>query len=138
MSTSQKLPMAIVAESDEETRFLIRSLLEFLAFDVIEVPNGQQAFENAVIYQPDIILIELKSPVVIGYTAIRRIKKTPDLLKVPIIAISSTSARTSEHLAITAGCSAYVEKPIEFDLLESIVESLVCCDRLSAVSLLVH
>ena len=138
MSSGQKLPLAIVAESDEETRFLIRSLLEFLAFDVIEVPDGPQAFDTAIIYQPELILIELKSPEVIGYTAIRQLKKTPDLVNVPIIAMSSKSVRTSEHLAITAGCSAYIEKPIEFDLLESIVENLVSCDRLSAVSLLVH
>ena len=138
MATTESLPVAIVAESDDETRLLIKSLLEFLGFAVVEAHDGQEAFDSAVSYQPDLILIELKLPVVTGFTAIRRIKKVSDLNNVPIIAMSSRSAKTNEHLALAAGCSAHVAKPIEFDLLESVVEKLVPCDRLSAVSLLVH
>ena len=138
MATSESLPVAIVAESDDETRLLIKSLLEFLGFAVVEAHDGQEAFESAVCYQPDLILIELKLPVVPGFNAIRRIKKVSELNHVPIIAMSSRAAKTNENLAIAAGCSAHVAKPIEFDLLESVVENLVPCDRLTAVSMLVH
>ena len=138
MATSDSLPVAIVAESDDETRLLIKSLLEFLGFAVVEAHDGQEAFESAVCYQPDLILIELKLPVVTGFNAIRRIKKASDLNHVPIIAMSSRAAKTNENLALAAGCSAHVAKPIEFDVLESVVENLVLCDRLTAVSMLVH
>ena len=138
MATSESLPVAIVAESDDETRLLIKSLLEFLGFAVVEAHDGQEAFESAVCYQPDLILIELKLPVVTGFNAIRRIKKASDLNHVPIIAMSSRAAKTNENLALAAGCSAHVAKPIEFDVLESVVENLVLCDRLTAVSMLVH
>lgn len=138
MATIESLPVAIVAESDDETRLLIKSLLEFLGFAVVEAHDGQEAFESAVCYQPDLILIELKLPVVTGFNAIRRIKKESDLNHIPIIAMSSRVAKTNENLALAAGCSAHVAKPIEFDLLESVVENLVACDRLTAVSMLVH
>lgn len=138
MTPSDCLPVAIVAESDEETRGLIRSLLELLGFAVVEALTGQEAYESALCYQPDLILIELKLPIVSGFTAIRRIKKESDLSRIPIIAISSKNATTNHNLALAAGCSAHVQKPIEFDHLESVVEDLIHCERLSVVSFLVH
>ncbi len=138
MTPSDCLPVAIVAESDEETRGLIRSLLELLGFAVVEALTGQEAYESALCYQPDLILIELKLPIVSGFTAIRRIKKESDLSSVPIIAMSSKNGTTNHNLALAAGCSAHVQKPIEFDHLESVVEDLIHCERLSVVSFLVH
>ena len=139
MSTAKDcLPVAIVAESDEETQGLIRSLLELLGFAVVVVETGQQVYESALFYQPDLILIELKLPVVSGFTAIRRIKKESDLRSIPIIAMSSKNTAANQNLALAAGCSAHVQKPIEFDELESVVGDLVACERLSLVSFLVH
>jgi len=138
IGSEEYLPIAIVAESDDETRGLIRSLLEFLGFAVIEARNGEEAYEFALCYRPDLIMIELQLPLVSGFGAIRRIKKANDLSHVPIIAISSTNPTNNNNLAMAAGCSAHVQKPIEFDRLESLIETLVACDRLSVVSLLVH
>ena len=139
MSTAKDcLPVAIVAESDEETRGLIRSLLELLGFAVVAVETGQQVYESALFYQPELILIELKLPVVSGFSAIRRIKKESDLRNIPIIAMSSKNTAANQNLALAAGCSAHVQKPIEFDELESVVGDLVACERLSLVSFLVH
>ncbi|HEV8369697.1 MAG TPA: response regulator [Pyrinomonadaceae bacterium] len=138
MATHECLPVAIVAESDEETRALIRSLLEFLGFAVVEAHNGQEVYEFALCYQPDLILIELKLPIVSGFSAIRRIKKESDLSKVPIIALCSRNTTTTQNLLLAAGCSAHVQKPIEFGRLEALVEDLVPCDRLANVSVLVH
>lgn len=136
--TTECLPVAIVAESDEETRGLIRSLLELLGFAVVETQTGQEAYESALCYQPDLILIELKLPIVSGFAAIRRIKKESDLSNIPIIAISPKNSKSNQNLALAAGCSAHVQKPIEFDRLESVVEDLIPCERLSVVSFLVH
>jgi len=138
MERSNRLPVAVVAESDEETRGLIRSLLELLGFAVVEALDGRQAFESAVCYRPDLILIELTLPIVNGFSAIRRIKKQSELSNVPIIAMSTPHPGANGNLALAAGCSAHVPKPIEFDRLEEVVETLVACDRLTMVSHLVH
>jgi CheY-like chemotaxis protein len=138
MTRTESLPVAIVAESDDETRILIRSLLELLGFAVVEAHNGQEAYESAVCYQPDLILIELRLPIVSGFSAIRRIRKESELCEIPIIAISSRNPTTNENLALAAGCSAHVQKPIEFDRLEAVVETLIPCDRVTTISLLVH
>ena len=138
MASAESLPVAIVAESDDETRLLIRSLLELLGFAVVEAQDGREAFESAVCYHPDLILIELRLPIVSGFTTIRRIRKESELKEVPIIAISSRNPTANGNLALAAGCSAHVQKPIEFDQLEAVVENLIPCQRLSMVSMLVH
>jgi len=138
LATEESLPVAIVAESDEETRKLIASLLEFLGFAVVRAKDGEEAYESAVFYQPDLILIELTLPIISGFAAIRRIKRETDLKNVPIIAISSPGAATNNNVARAAGCSAHLQKPIEFDQLETLVQGLVHCDRLAVVSCLVH
>jgi two-component system, cell cycle response regulator DivK len=138
MEFAESLPVAIVAESDDETRLLIRSLLELLGFAVVEAHDGREAFESAVCYQPVLILIELRLPIVSGFSTIRRIRKESDLKEVPIIAISSRNPTANGNLALAAGCSAHVQKPIEFDQLEAVVENLIPCQRLSCVSSLIH
>ena len=138
LATEESLPVAIVAESDEETRKLIASLLEFLGFAVVRAKDGEEAYESAVFYQPDLILIELTLPIISGFAAIRRIKRETDLKNVPIIAISSQGAATNNNVARAAGCSAHLQKPIEFDQLETLIQGLVHCDRLAVVSCLVH
>jgi len=132
------LPIAIVSESDEETRGLIRSLLELLGFAVVEACDAEAVYESAICYRPDLILIELNLPIVNGFSTIRRIRRESELSDIPIIAMSSKSIAANPNLAIAAGCSAHIQKPIEFDWLESVVEELVPCERLSMVSCLVH
>jgi len=136
-TSSDSLPVAIVGESDEETRGLIRSLLELLGFAVVEANDGAGVFQSAVCYQPDLILMEVHLPV-LGLSVIRQIRREAALSKVPIIAMSSPVTPATETLAIAAGCTAHLSKPIEFEQLESVVETLVPCERLSIVSFLVH
>jgi CheY-like chemotaxis protein len=138
MPFTERLPVAVLAESDEETRLLIRSLLELLGFVVVEAPNGDAAYDAAVCYQPDLIVLELKLPVVDGFNVVRRIKRESELTRIPIIAIASPQAATSKTVVLAAGCSAHLKKPVEFDQLEAIVENLVPSERLSVVSLMVH
>jgi CheY-like chemotaxis protein len=138
MSFTERLPIALLSESDDETRLLIRSLLELLGFVVVEATNEEATYEAAICYQPDLILLELRLPIAGGFTTVRRIRKETDLSRIPIIAIASPNAATSKTLALAAGCTAHVKKPIEFDRLEAVVETLVPCERLSMVSLMVH
>ena len=138
MSGSENAPIAIIAESDDETRFLIKSVLELQGFVVVEVGNDYDTCDLAFCYQPDLILIELRLPLVNGYSMIRRIRREPDLRQTPIIAISARESEKTGRLALAAGCSALVQKPVNFDNLESVLESLVPCEKLSMISMLVH
>lgn len=138
MSWNQSLPMILVADSDDDTRYLLKSLLELKGFHVLEANDGQKAVDLAVSKHPDLLLVQLKLPVVSGFTVIRRIRKYADLREVPIIAVSFNNPTSNHNVALAAGCSAHVENPIEFDLLDELIDRLLPRERLQLPSALIQ
>src|SRR5688572_33046540 len=72
-------PTILIADGDEDSRYLLRSLLELKGFHVLEANDGQEAIDTSVSRRPDLLLIQLKLPLVSGFTAIRRIRKHEEL-----------------------------------------------------------
>ena len=132
------VPSIMVADYDEDERCLIRSVLELKGFVVIEAADGQQAFDLALRKHPDLILIELKLPVVSGFTVIRRIQKLNRLRQTPIIGVSFEKPVSRRQLAIAAGCVAHLNKPIEFDELDFLIDRFLPQHKVLLPSVLVH
>jgi hypothetical protein len=55
-----------------------------------------------------------------------------------IIAISFNYPTSNRNLALAAGCNAHIENPVEFDLLEALVDQLLAGDRLPLASIAVQ
>ena len=128
----------MVADNDEDNRCLLKSILELKGFFVLEATNGQEAVDLAVQMLPDLLLIELRLPVMSGFTAIRRIKKYDELRQTPIIGFSFNKPASHHKLALAAGCTAHLEEPIEFDQLDALINRLLPGERLQWASVLVH
>jgi CheY-like chemotaxis protein len=131
-------PTILIADGDEDSRYLLRSLLELKGFQVLEANDGQEAINTLVSSKPDLLLIQLKLPVISGFTVIRRIRKYEELRAVPIIAISFNNPTSNRNLALAAGCNAHIENPIEFDLLDALVDRLLPGDQLPLASVLIQ
>ena len=71
----------MIADCDEDNRCLLKSILELKGFNVLEAADGQEAFDIAIERLPDLVLIDLKLPVVSGFTVIRRIRKLAGLTR---------------------------------------------------------
>jgi two-component system cell cycle response regulator DivK len=139
MSTNtNSFPTIIIADSHEDERCLLKSILELKGFSVLEAGDGLQAFDLALQWHPDLILIDLKLPVVSGFTVIRRMQKLARLRLTPIIAMSVDKPISHERLALAAGCAAHLNKPIEFDELDSLIERLLPVSLTGLASALVH
>lgn len=137
-AADQPILTIMVADNDEDNRCLLKSILELKGFVVLEATNGQEAVDVAIEMLPDLLLIELKLPVVSGFTAIRRIKKHDELRQTPIIAFSFNRPTSHHKLALAAGCTAHLEEPIEFDQLDALIDRLLPGERLQWASALVH
>src|SRR5687768_1782837 len=96
--THPSIPTILIAESDDDARFLLKSLLELKGFQVLEANDGEEAVDIAMRKRPDLLLIQLKLPIVSGFTAIRRIKRHGELQEIPIIAISMNNPTTNHNL----------------------------------------
>ena len=117
----------LVAEDDEDNRDILRALLALRGFDVIEAADGQQALEPARTARPDLILMDLRMPVMNGLAAARAIRQRPEphLRTVPIVALSAYHPSQHGAIASAAGCDDYVLKPIDYDQLEAVIVRLL-------------
>jgi CheY-like chemotaxis protein len=100
-------------------------LLKKWGMRVIQAENGQEAVLLVKTYRPDIIIMDLRMPVMDGYQALEEIRKNPDLAGIPAIALTaSADPRSREHI-INAGFNEYLTKPIDSSLLIEEIARLI-------------
>lgn len=120
--------VVLVAEDDEDNRAVMKKLLELRGYEVITASNGQEAIEMAVHDEPDLILMDLKMPVLNGLAAARHIRQN-SRRHVPIIALSAYDPAQHRAVAMAAGCDDYVLKPIDYERLERLIDSFTAATR---------
>lgn len=103
----------LVVEDTADTREILRLLLEFEGFQVLEAENGLEAVEVALRERPDAILMDMSLPVMDGYHATRLIRERPELANIPIIACTAHNRWEWRGKAIIAGCNDFMTKPLD-------------------------
>jgi two-component system cell cycle response regulator DivK len=111
-------PKVLIAEDHEDTREMLRIILEQKGWRVIEASNGLQAVELAASEQPDLILMDGSLPLFDGIEATRRIREQALLHQVFIIALNGWGTPSFHAAALAAGCNDCLVKPIDFERLE--------------------
>ncbi len=104
----------LVVEDTELNIDLITQLLED-EYTLLFARDGEQGVEMALKNEPDLILMDISLPIVDGYEATRRIRKAQKTM--PIIGLSAHAMSGHEQNAIQAGCTDYLTKPIDDELL---------------------
>ena len=112
----------LVVEDFEDSRFMMRRLLEMAGYNVLEASDGEQAVKIAVESRPALILMDLSLPKLDGLSATRQIRQKKGLKAVPIVAVSAHDSPESRTEALAAGCDEYITKPIDFDHLTQLLQ----------------
>ena len=118
----------LVVEDFEDSRFMMRRLLEMAGYNVLEASDGEQAVKIAVEARPVLILMDLSLPKLDGLSATRQIRQKRGLKAVPIVAVSAHDSPESRNEALDAGCDEYVTKPIDFDHLTKLLQRFLAKD----------
>jgi two-component system cell cycle response regulator DivK len=104
---------------------LIRRILQFEGYHVLEAENAKSAMSLLAVYRPDLILMDINMPDEDGYTLTQKLKAIPILTHVPILAITANALKGDKEKSLQAGCDGYIEKPIDIDsLLEQLAHFL--------------
>jgi len=111
----------LVIEDNEINLYLMRTILQKLGHQVFEAQDGYTGVELAIAERPDLILMDIQLPGLDGYGATKKIRATEETKDIPIIAITSYAMVGDREKILAAGCTAYIEKPIEP---ESFIEEL--------------
>ena len=112
----------LVVEDFEDSRFMMRRLLEMAGYLVLEASDGEQAVRVASERRPALILMDLSLPKLDGLAATREIRKKRGLRNIPIVAVSAHDSPQTRAEALAAGCDEYVTKPIDFDNLNAVLK----------------
>jgi CheY-like chemotaxis protein len=110
----------LIVDDYDDTRDLIRFLLEMYGYEVAEAKNGIEAIESVQRQVPDLVLMDISMPGMDGLTAARKLRAQPRFAKLPIIAITAQSEGFRQP-AIDAGCNELIGKPINIDDLRPVI-----------------
>jgi len=102
----------LVIEDNGTNMYLIGFILRKNGHEVIEARNGEEGVELAIKEKPDLILMDIQLPGIDGLEATRRIRESEADGEIPIIALTSYAMAGDKEKAISAGCTGYIEKPI--------------------------
>ncbi len=102
-------------EDNPDNRLLVRRLLQAFGYQVIDAGNAADAREYLKGNSPDLILMDINMPDMDGYTLTNELKAMPNLMGVPIVAITANVMKGDRERTLSAGCDGYIEKPIDVD-----------------------
>ena len=103
--------------------------LENAGWVVEAVMSGQDALFVAAMFRPDVIVMDLRLPVLGGLEAIRQLKANPQTKDVPVLACTAVEPGNAEGPARDAGCAEFVAKPCPPEHLRVLLEELVAGRR---------
>ncbi len=102
----------LVVEDNETNMYLIKFMLEKSGYEVIEAREGAAGVELAIKEKPDLIIMDVQLPDINGLEATNRIRASEADGDIPIIALTSFAMAGDREKALAAGCTGYIEKPI--------------------------
>lgn len=115
-------PKILVIEDNEQNLYLVTFMLEKHGYQVVQARHGRQGIDLAAQIKPALILLDIQLPVMDGYAVAQELRNNPALNDVPIVAVTSYAMAGDRERTLAAGCSGYIEKPINPDTFMAEIE----------------
>jgi CheY-like chemotaxis protein len=105
----------LVIEDNEQNIYMITYLLEHAGLEVVQARDGLSGMKRVLEQRFDLIILDIQLPELDGYEVARRLRAEPLLAAVPIVAVTSFAMAGDRERILSAGCTDYLEKPIDPD-----------------------
>lgn len=112
----------LVVEDNPANMRLTSLLLHHAGHTVLSAVDAETALRLARGEQPDLILMDIQLPGMDGWTATTILKQDPATASIPVIALSALAMKADEERSQTAGCDAYIVKPLRYKGLYAVLE----------------
>jgi CheY-like chemotaxis protein len=119
----------LLVEDNDDNRDMLTRRLQRRGFEVVPAVDGSEACARAAADRPDLILMDMKLPVMTGWEASRQIKDAPQTRAIPIIGLTAYAMAGDREKVLEAGCDDYDTKPIDFGRLMGKIEALLQRER---------
>ncbi len=115
----------LVVDDSVENRELLRQMLEQVSFEVRTAVDGQVAIEEYQRWQPHLIWMDIRMPVLDGYQATKQIKAQAGASAPAVIAVTASAFEEERAKVLEAGCDDFVRKPFtEKEIFDTMAEHL--------------
>lgn len=118
-------PLILVAEDERDIRDLIVFTLQISGFNVVQVPNGEEAVKKAVEIEPDLILMDVRMPKMTGYEACKALKQQESTKDIPVVFLSAKGQEAEINTGLELGAEEYFLKPFAPDELTKRVNKIL-------------
>ena len=135
MNYKQKQFTILIANDDEDTRFLLQEALREVRLAIRSefVENGEQVLDylyrrgeyaGSNWYRPDLILLDLNMPRLDGREALTLIRSDPDLRQIPVVILTTSHRSGDILLCYRLGANSFISKPVTFEGLVEVMKTL--------------
>ena len=132
--SEKQAPRILHVDDREENRYIVSKILRNAGFEVIEGTTGRQALELAMT-QPDLIILDVRLPDMLGYEVSKRIKSNPATNSIPIIQLSASFVTNESKVqALDSGADQYLTQPVEPPVLIASVKALLRLRKAETIS----
>ena len=115
----------LVVDDDPEIVTMLSTRLGKRGYKISTAEDGHRALEVAKRERPDLVLLDVMMPGKSGWEVARALKQDPVTQDVKIVMVSAIGEKTNEITAPIYGADAHVDKPFEFEKLESVIAGLL-------------
>ena len=113
----------LVVEDNPLNLKLVRDVLSFAGYDIIEAQSGEEGLRAAKEHPPDLVLMDLQLPGIDGTETLHRLRQDTLGPEVPIVAVTAFAMAEDKERASRAGFDGYIEKPISVRALPGQIEA---------------
>jgi CheY-like chemotaxis protein len=118
-------PVVLVVDDHQDTRELIKFVLERQGYRIVEAEDGEVAIERGTSEHPDLVLMDLAIPKLDGLSVMKQLRKRTDMHDIPILFISAHAESAVRDQVLAAGCDEYLTKPLDLDNLLRVLDQYI-------------
>jgi two-component system alkaline phosphatase synthesis response regulator PhoP len=115
----------LLVDDEPDVLSTVQYHLKSCEFEIITAASGEEGLQKAEGEKPNLILLDIKMPMIDGYEVLKRIRKNPDIKNTPVIMLTACSEVNDISIAADLGITDYVTKPFDFtELRDKITNAL--------------
>jgi CheY-like chemotaxis protein len=115
----------LIVEDHKDSRDVLVALLQFSGYQITEAGNGLQALEKARSEKPDLIVMDLQLPGMMGIEAAKILKEDEGTAHIPVIAYTALINETLKEEALKVGMKSFIDKPASIKLIKETIQKYI-------------
>jgi len=115
----------LIVDDDKSTTLLLEIILSKDKYEIATVNNSNEALSTALLYGPDLILLDLMMPGISGLEVCRNLRAEPQFARIPIIFFTSIGNIEEKVAAFGSGATDFITKPVHPDELKIRIKALL-------------